>query len=592
MVTRADQGPPSVLKAASKHKLLVAAITIVTAIAAVIIARLLPTQAVARASILLEDTATTDVLGVTGQLSQDRLVQNQLEVIKSGTVAARASAIAAEQGVEISIPDLLEDVDTTTVTDTDVINVSYAGDSERTALVVVSSVIQAFEEAILDQSQVQATTVLARLDSARDLLLDELDAVEAQVEETLGVRQIDGWIARVIDEIVAVENALATTTGVEARALLVTRSNQLSTRLATLRQAAEVETTGRSLNRLVQQRDELNEQLADLSSRTSAVRIEGETEGSGIAFVDPAQLISSSQGAGTVFTAGAGAALGFLLALGIASALSRGSDAFASRRDPEAMGIRLLADIPRIQVDTALPVRDAPRSAEAEAFRFVASNLAVVMDQQNASTVTFISATVGAGKSTLIANTAIATARTGKKVLVIDADFGNQTVSHLLLGKISIDFGLTELAGNQIGFEEAIRPIDTVGAAHLDLLSRGGLQVVAPDFFAQGLVKDVFERLQAQYDLIFIDSPPFLQVAYSGPVARLAGNGVLVIPHESSARKTSDLIERSQFLGIEILGYIYNMAPMNSELLESGGSMKDVLGDRGFDLPVKARSGR
>ena len=592
MVTRADQGPPSVLKSASKHKLLVAAITILTAIAAVIVARLLPTQAVARASILLEDTATTDVLGINGQLSQDRLVQNQLEVIQSGTVAARASEIAAEQGVEISIPDLLEDVDATTVSDTDVINVSYAGDSERTALVIVASMIQAFEEAILDQSQIQTTTVLARLDSARDLLLEELDAVETQLDDALGVRQIDGWIARVIDEIVAVENALATTTDTEAREDLVIRSNQLSTRLATLRQAAEVETTGRSLNRLAQQRDELNEQLADLSSRRSAVRIEGETEGSGIAFVDPAQLVSSSQGAGTLFTAGAGAALGFLIALGIASALSRGSDAFTSRRDPEVLGIRLLADIPRIQVDTALPVRDAPRSAEAEAFRFAASNLAVAMDQQNASTVTFISATVGAGKSTLIANTAIATARTGKKVLVIDADFGNQTVSHLLLGKISIDFGLTELAGNRIGVDEAIRPIDTVGAAHLDLLSRGGLQVVAPDFFAQDLVKDVLARLQGQYDVIFIDSPPFLQVAYSGPVARLAGNGVLVIPHESPAGKTSDLIERSQFLGIQILGYIYNLAPMNAELLESGGSMKDVLGDRGFVSPVKARSGR
>jgi Mrp family chromosome partitioning ATPase len=161
-----------------------------------------------------------------------------------------------------------------------------------------------------------------------------------------------------------------------------------------------------------------------------------------------------------------------------------------------------------------------------------------------------------------------------------------------LLGKLSTDVGLTELVANRASAEEAIRPIDTVGAAHLDLLSRGGLQVVAPDFFAQDLVRDVLERLQLTYDIIFIDSPPFLQVAYSGPVARLAGNGVLIIPHESHAGRTADLLERSQFLGIHILGYIYNLAPMNSELLESGGSMKDVLGDRGFTSPVRARSGR
>ena len=79
------------------------------------------------------------------------------------------------------------------------------------------------------------------------------------------------------------------------------------------------------------------------------------------------------------------------------------------------------------------------------------------MERAGAKTVMAVSGLVADGKSTVVANTAIAVARSGKRVLVVDADFGNQSVSRLLLGDIRLGPGLTELVAGKALLAEAAR---------------------------------------------------------------------------------------------------------------------------------------
>lgn len=591
-VAAEEYGSPSILEAALRYKWLVIGIVLASAVLAASVVQSLPNESVARASILLEDVSATDVLSGQGLTSQDRFVRNQLGVLRSGTVARRATEIASEEGFDLSVAELIEAVDAIAVSDTDVITVSYGGSSEREATTVLSAMIEAFQQVLLEQRFEQTASILERLDAAGATLENDLASVQSLIDQTLVRRSIDASIELVLDQLIAVEQDLAATSSAAAREDLLVRLNELNSRLQTLRLAEEVETQSRSIRSLAAERDEVERRLSVLNARRSEVQIESEAEGTGVAFVDAAQITSTSQGAGSLFTALAGAFLGLLIALGVVNYLANRRGSFLSRKAPEALGLRLLADIPEIRGSTALPVRDAPRSPDAEAFRFASSNIGFALDNANAQRVTFVSASVGDGKSTLLANTAIAAAKAGKRVLVVDADFGNQTLSTLLLGRMAVDAGLTEVAANRISLDKAVKRVDNSGSSTLDLLTRGAMPVVAPDFFEQDSLRDVFDLLSNQYDMVFIDSPPFLQVAYAGAVARLAGHLVLVIPHDSSTARTSDLIDRASFLGVEILGYLYNRAPLSEDLAASGGSMKDVLGDHGWSDALKSRSNR
>jgi hypothetical protein len=82
--------------------------------------------------------------------------------------------------------------------------------------------------------------------------------------------------------------------------------------------------------------------------------------------------------------------------------------------------------------------------------------------------------------------------------------------------------------------------------------------------------------------LVFIDAPPLMQVAYASVISRLADAVVPVIPHNSTVQGGVELMRRLKLIEATAIGYLYNKAPVRPEMLETGGSMHDILGDQGF----------
>jgi Mrp family chromosome partitioning ATPase len=117
------------------------------------------------------------------------------------------------------------------------------------------------------------------------------------------------------------------------------------------------------------------------------------------------------------------------------------------------------------------------------------------------------------------------------------------------------------------------------------VLQRGQLRDTAPEFFEQESVKVMMRELMRSYDLIFVDVPPLMQVAYTSTIAALFKNAVLVIRSGTSLDSAQDLVRRSRFMGIEILGYLYNSGG-SDELRPFKGSLSNVLGDSEPGAPV------
>ena len=188
------------------------------------------------------------------------------------------------------------------------------------------------------------------------------------------------------------------------------------------------------------------------------------------------------------------------------------------------------------------------------------------------------SAAVGDGKTTVCANLAWSAARRGSRVLVIDADFGNQQLTEHLDGDATNRPGLTDIVERGIEISSAIHKVELADGVHLDLLSRGTVAINVPDFFRSAGTGVFFDSIGVQYDLVVVDSPPILQVAYTSLIARYVDCAVVVVKHGSGRALLEDVRDRLDLVGAPILGYLYNHAPIRRELAKSEGSMIDILG--------------
>ena len=117
------------------------------------------------------------------------------------------------------------------------------------------------------------------------------------------------------------------------------------------------------------------------------------------------------------------------------------------------------------------------------------------------------------------------------------------------------------------------------------MLARGTAQVRAPDFFSAPATAKLFDVIASRYDLVLIDGPPLLRVAYASTLARLADRGMIVVAHGEDIHAVEELQDQLELVGIPLIGYVYNLAPLRPEMTMSAGSMADTLGEYPATVP-------
>jgi Mrp family chromosome partitioning ATPase len=581
----------TVLKAVVRYRWAVLAITVLFGALGFLARMSQATQFVASSSLVLEDPATSSVLADQSVRPTGRFITNQLEILRSALVAQRAAELSNEQGIEIGITDVLRNATFVPLPNADVIVVTFTAEEPTVAGAVNSNIVSAYIEVQREQRRQSAEDVLERLTSAEEVLERSLDDLNAEIDAIGDARGIEQQTDLVLDELAAAQAQLIGVTDVELREVLLQRVLQLDQQLRTLRLAAEIEATRPEATALLRSLDQVQTRISDIARRKTEVEIDAETQSTGLIFASPPSVVSGASGFGGALRIFAGLLVGLVLSSILVYVYALSRRAFTQRLEPETvLGLSFLGEIPDFgKADSGVPVRDDPRSPAAEAFRFVASGLQMRAERSGHRTVMTVSGTVGDGKSTVVANTAIAAARSGLRVMVVDADFGNQATSSMLLGDVSLHAGLTELVAGKVRLPDAIHKVEIAKDVSFDLLTRGVQPVVAPDFFANKQTQAVIQRLESAYDLILIDGPPLMQVAYAGNLARIAGSTVAVISHGSSVKAAEELKGRLAFIESSVLGYVYNRAPFRVEMFETGGSMKDILGDSGFVESVTPR---
>jgi capsular exopolysaccharide synthesis family protein len=202
-----------------------------------------------------------------------------------------------------------------------------------------------------------------------------------------------------------------------------------------------------------------------------------------------------------------------------------------------------------------------PRSAAAEGFRTLRTNLEFASVDSPIGTLLVTSAMPGEGKTVTAANLAIVFAQAGRRVLLVDADLrkpGVHTPFNIVNGR-----GLTTM----------LRGVDTdvASLAHLTeednlrVLTAGPLPPNPAELLGSQRMRAVMDLLKADADLVIFDSPPLEAVTDSAILSSLVDGTLLVVDTARSRRRAVRLArEALERAGANVLGAVLNRVPAPS----------------------------
>lgn len=221
----------------------------------------------------------------------------------------------------------------------------------------------------------------------------------------------------------------------------------------------------------------------------------------------------------------------------------------------------------------ALQIHVQPDSAESEAFRTMRTALSLTEHPSMRLVVT--SSEPGDGKTTVLANLAVAYAQSGKRTLLIDADLRRPGLTALLAcrgaeGLSTIIGGEEEVAG------AALRCIRASGVDGLDVLPSGPRPSNPAELLGTPTFAHLLAWAESVYDQILIDSPPTLAASDTAIVGRLVDGVVLVVQPEKNRRRLVTRAAASlSALKITLLGVVINRVGADGDNGYYGGYAYD-----------------
>jgi len=532
---------PSLFSAAWRYKWLVAGITALAVALGIVFLELFPPQTLYTAQTTMVVQPTGVGLDVGAAVTPQRFVANQIAILRSGAVSQLAIELAAKSDppVVITSEELVENSFIGGTNDSDLVAVMFTSPDPVAAITGANALASAYQQLASLETTAATVAAIERLDAQVDTLDSRFDSLDAQVNEMLAADTVRAELRKQYEEAlaeIAVLQVEARTAGDLALVDIRNRLADLRVLIATFQDVLQVGQDDDELNALLLEEDQLVARRSTLLAGRDQLAIDLDLAPDIVAYLSPAQTAeaTSSAGPGRVLAV---ALLGGLLAgVGFAYLLASRRRIFHDRMEPQAiLGAPLLADIPDFAEEglkTRLPVRESPRSAAAEAFRFATASLELKLASQQAKSLVVISATLGTGKSTVLANLALAAAREGNRVLLVDADFGNQDLTGLLTGNPgAVIDGLTDVISAGLPITQAIRSIDVGAGLSVSLLSRGRQPVVAADLLRSPRVKQLFDTVREEFDLVMVDAPPLLQVAYASTLAAYVDGAMVIVGH-------------------------------------------------------------
>jgi capsular exopolysaccharide synthesis family protein len=204
-----------------------------------------------------------------------------------------------------------------------------------------------------------------------------------------------------------------------------------------------------------------------------------------------------------------------------------------------------------------------PRSPASEAYRSLCTNLTFASLDRPLRTLLITSAGAEEGKSTNVANLAVALAEREIRTIVVDCDL-RHPVQHEIFG-LSNERGWTSLFLDERA--RANPPLQEVGVDHLWVLPSGSLPPIPSQLLGSRRLPEMIALLSEGADMVLFDVPPLMAVPDASMLAPHVDGVLLAV---SAGRTKREHLRRAQQrlarVGAHLVGAIMNNVPLDARL--------------------------
>jgi capsular exopolysaccharide synthesis family protein len=202
----------------------------------------------------------------------------------------------------------------------------------------------------------------------------------------------------------------------------------------------------------------------------------------------------------------------------------------------------------------SLIVHTDPKSPVAESYRVLRTNIQFTSVDKPIKTMVVTSSGPGEGKTTTIANLAIAFAQSGSKVLLIDADLRKPRIHKVF--HVPNDVGMTTILAQRVEYTDCLtRSV----VDNLYILASGPIPPNPSELLSSQAMKKFIDSLKNDFDIILIDAPPIGVVTDSAILSTITDGTILVV---SSGQVEAEAVQRSKELLVRVnanlLGVVLN----------------------------------
>lgn len=161
-------------------------------------------------------------------------------------------------------------------------------------------------------------------------------------------------------------------------------------------------------------------------------------------------------------------------------------------------------------------------SGVTECYNRLKDNLLYINNDDSVKVVQVESAVSGEGKTTLICNLAVSVAMNEKKVCIVDLDFRKPRVHRTFA--VENENGMAEYLLGKIDKQALIKKT----SYNVDVVNRGGRIDNASLALTCSKFVTLMKELREEYDFVFVDAPPVLQISDYVNISRVT-DGVIFV---------------------------------------------------------------
>jgi capsular exopolysaccharide synthesis family protein len=200
------------------------------------------------------------------------------------------------------------------------------------------------------------------------------------------------------------------------------------------------------------------------------------------------------------------------------------------------LGLSVLAHIPKVRKagrdGPASLILQKPETVFAEAIRSLYVRMLVSHSDQVPLSITFVSSEPDEGKTTIALSLARFLAKSGQRVLLVDADLHCSPLAKLL--HLDATSGLAEVLAGEVAVEDVVRSDPQSGAK---VLLAGNQSKGSAQFLDLQKFSEVMLSVERRYTYVIVDSPPITAVSDADLLVSATAMAVLVVAWGSTNRE-------------------------------------------------------